>query len=217
MVEGQRREGRSASAAEEGELVLGEIFRRDLDQEFRETARIRRHLDHRPVAGGEDAGERPEAQIQRIVPRDDDADDAERLGNDPVARAWERQEVDTATARRIQLLNRFLASWIVSSTVKISANSVSNSLRLPKSALIAATIAAWFSLRSRPSALRSATRSACGAPAPSDRRHAGRRSRTGIRSGWRSRAETRARSSKFPRWVLSRLCSPSRMCPTVHI
>ena len=113
VVEGQGREGGAAAAAvvEEGELVLGEIFRRDLDQEFRKTPRILRHLDHRPVAGGENAGERRKAQQHRKVPRHDDPHDAKRLRDQAIARAGKRQRIATLRRRGfIQPLRRFAAS-----------------------------------------------------------------------------------------------------------
>ena len=101
MVERERRESRAAAAAigEKRELVGGEIFRRRFDHEFGETLRVFGHLDHRPVAGGENADKRREAQLQREVPRHDDADDAERLRDDAVLRAGEDQLIDLAAAR----------------------------------------------------------------------------------------------------------------------
>ncbi len=77
----------------------GKYFGEMLDQELGQPARILRHLDHRPVAGGENADERRKAQQKRIVPGNDDADHAERLGHEPIARAEEHQQIDAPPAR----------------------------------------------------------------------------------------------------------------------
>jgi hypothetical protein len=52
-----------------------------------------------PVAGGEDGGERREGQHQRKVPRHDHPDDAQRLGDHPVARGRVHHQVDLALLR----------------------------------------------------------------------------------------------------------------------
>ncbi len=101
VIERQRGKRRAPTAAvvEKGELVLGKVFWREFDQQFRQPARVLRHLHHRPIACGEDADERSEAQIQRIIPRNDHADYAERLRDQPIAGAGKNHAVYPATAR----------------------------------------------------------------------------------------------------------------------
>ena len=69
------------------------------DQQLGQTLRILGHLDHRPIAGGEDADEGRKAEEQRKVPRHDDAYHAERLRHDAIARAGENEEIDPPAAR----------------------------------------------------------------------------------------------------------------------
>ena len=59
---------------------------RERDQQAREMGGVLRHLDHRPVAGGEDRGQRRERQVERKVPRHDHADHAQRLQDQAVLR-----------------------------------------------------------------------------------------------------------------------------------
>ena len=62
------------------EHLGGVEFRRDhfLQQRGKPRHQFAR-LDHHPVAGGERADRRRQRQLQRIIPRRDDADHAERL------------------------------------------------------------------------------------------------------------------------------------------
>ena len=72
-------------------MSSGKTARELVGEQAAEVLRVRRHLDHRAVAGGEDAGERAQRQEERIVPRRHDADDALRL-RDHAIRAGREQD-----------------------------------------------------------------------------------------------------------------------------
>jgi hypothetical protein len=101
VIEGQCAERGPAAAAviEEGELVGRKVLRSELHQQTRQMGRVLRHLDHGPVAGGEDSGQRTDREKEREVPRNDDADDAQRLADEPVLRQREHHPVDLAPHR----------------------------------------------------------------------------------------------------------------------
>ena len=122
---------RPPPSSKKASLSSGKYFGEDLDQQLGQAPRILRHLHHRPVARGENADERRKAQIERIVPWNDDADHAERLGDDPVACTGEDHEVDVRRRGCIHPFSRLAASLSRRAPGKISANVVSNSLRLP--------------------------------------------------------------------------------------
>ena len=81
MVEGQggKSPGHGRVAVDDDDLVRLERPRHQRLEERAEPRRVLRHLEHRAVAGGESTGQRRYREIQRVVPRHDDADDAERL------------------------------------------------------------------------------------------------------------------------------------------
>ena len=61
-----------------GRKQAGEKF----GQKFRRARRQLRGFQHHPVAGGERRDERHDGEIEGIIPRADDADDADRLIED---------------------------------------------------------------------------------------------------------------------------------------
>ena len=91
VVEGQGGELVRRHPRQHRQDVLGELRAHQLGEEAAEVLRVRRHLDHGAVAGGDDAGQRAHGQEERIVPRRDDADDALRLRDDAVAAGGEDQ------------------------------------------------------------------------------------------------------------------------------
>jgi hypothetical protein len=93
VVERQRGEGAAdvGPAGDEGELVGGEVARADLREQRGGGGRELASLDHRPVARGQDAGERRHHQVHREVPRRDDADHALGLVFHPGARTEQAQ------------------------------------------------------------------------------------------------------------------------------
>ena len=96
----------AAGLVEEAQLLGREVGRHLLDQERGQVARVLAHLDHRAVAGGEHVGQWDQAQVQREVPRHDDAHDAQRLRDHAVAGADEVAQVHRAALRAHPLAQR---------------------------------------------------------------------------------------------------------------
>ena len=84
VVERQRGEGLADVGAARHDRDL--IFRKDLphhgDDQLGRLRRVLGGLQHRAIAGGDGGCERHQAEARGIVPRRDDADDAERLEHD---------------------------------------------------------------------------------------------------------------------------------------
>ncbi len=78
-------------AAEDRDLVFGKTFGQHLRQQLGRARRQLRHLDHHAVAGGQRGDQRAHRQVQREVPRADDADHALGLVVDAHAVAQEQQ------------------------------------------------------------------------------------------------------------------------------
>ena len=100
VVERQRRERlRHVRVAGHHPHFVGlEILRHLLGEQCREAWRELAHLHHRAVAGDQRVDQRADRQVQRIVPRHDDADHAARLRPQLGARRQE-QPVGQAPAR----------------------------------------------------------------------------------------------------------------------
>ncbi len=94
MIEGEPREsGADIGAAQHGRhLLAGEKPGQELGDEFRGARRELRGLQHDAVARGERGDQRHHRQLEGIIPRADDADDAERLAENPRAT---RPELET--------------------------------------------------------------------------------------------------------------------------
>ena len=84
MVERQSRECLAdLGSAEDGRHLLSrKQAGQELGQEIRRARRQLRWLEHHPIAGRKRRDQRHDRQIERIVPRTDDADDADRLIED---------------------------------------------------------------------------------------------------------------------------------------
>ena len=89
----------AAGFVKEGQLVLGEVGRRLVDQQLCQAARILRHLDHAAVARGESRRQATKAQEDREIPRHDVPDHAHGLWNHTVAGAEEVLQVHAAPLR----------------------------------------------------------------------------------------------------------------------
>ena len=72
-------------------LVGLEVARHLFGEQRREARRELAHLQHRAIAGGQCVDQRTDGQIQRVVPRHDDADHAARLRPQLGARGQEQQ------------------------------------------------------------------------------------------------------------------------------
>jgi hypothetical protein len=72
------------------------------------SARALEFYDHRPIPGSKSAGERPEAQEDRIVPRHDHADDAQGLRDQAIARAGIEERIDAPPPRSHPARKAFL-------------------------------------------------------------------------------------------------------------
>ncbi|ABA50173.1 hypothetical protein BURPS1710b_0408 [Burkholderia pseudomallei 1710b] len=81
MIERQPAERRAdlRIAVDHRDVIAREGFRDQFLEQLRRARRQFGHLDDRAIAGGERADERARGEQHRVVPRHDDADDAERL------------------------------------------------------------------------------------------------------------------------------------------
>ena len=98
VIEGQSGEVLGADAGQDRDRLLGELGFELLGEEAAERARVRRHLDHAAIAGGERARERADRQEERVVPRRHDPDEPLRL-RDHAVRAGREQDRDVAALR----------------------------------------------------------------------------------------------------------------------
>ena len=78
-------------------------------------------LDHHAIAGGERADRRRQRELQRIIPRRDDADDAERLRDQAVPARAANCSVVGMRCGAIQFFRCFVACLISLSTIMVSA------------------------------------------------------------------------------------------------
>src|SRR5919108_6575683 len=72
-----------SATVDDGGLFLREELSNACRQRLARARGNFRHFHHGAIAGGERANERPQRQVERIVPRRDDAYDTERLLDDP--------------------------------------------------------------------------------------------------------------------------------------
>ncbi|MNO69802.1 hypothetical protein D3C76_606630 [compost metagenome] len=81
MIEGQAREGFTdiRFAQRHTDQVFGEYRLQQLLEQQAGGRRGFAELEHDPVASGQGAGQRADGQKQRVVPRHDDPDHAQRL------------------------------------------------------------------------------------------------------------------------------------------
>jgi hypothetical protein len=101
MIEGKRGKRLGDLLLDAGDEQLRRVeFLRDhlLEQRGKMRHELAR-LDHHAVAGGDRADCRRKRELQRIIPGCDDADHAERLRNQPVARRHELQRSRHALRR----------------------------------------------------------------------------------------------------------------------
>ena len=100
VVERQRRKrlGDLGVAGDHADLVGVEMRVHQLGEQRREARRVLAHLDHCAVAGGQGVDQRADGQEQRVVPRHDDADHAQRLRPQFGPRR-QKQQVGQAPAR----------------------------------------------------------------------------------------------------------------------
>ncbi len=75
-----------------------EIFRHLLGEQRREARRVFAHLQHRAIAGDQRIDQRADGQIQRVIPRHDDADHAARL-RPQLGACGQEQQVGQASPR----------------------------------------------------------------------------------------------------------------------
>ena len=101
VVEGQlgKLNPDAAGFIKESQFFFGEIGWHFRNQEGCQISRILRHLDHRAIAGGEDTHHRYDAQIDRKIPRHDDADNPDRLRNHPVLGTEIGRDIDVPPLR----------------------------------------------------------------------------------------------------------------------
>jgi hypothetical protein len=101
VIERQARKGFCDLVLDAGHEQFGGIeFLRDrLPQQRGKVRRELARLDDDQVAGGDGADRGRERQLQRIIPGRDDADDAERLRHQPIARGQELQRSRHALRR----------------------------------------------------------------------------------------------------------------------
>ena len=101
MIERQRREALRDLVLDAGDDHFGGVeFGRDhLFQQRGKPRHQFARLDHHPVARGDRAHRRRQRQLQRIIPGRDDADDAERLRDQPVFGRHELQRGGDAPRR----------------------------------------------------------------------------------------------------------------------
>ena len=128
-------------ARHDGELVLGEAPRDELGDQRRGPRRELGGLHQHAIAGGERAGRRHDRELERVVPRRDDADDTERLRQDFAAPGQQRERRGNAPRSHPARQIAQRVANAVGARSRISASRVSCAERPPKSASIASTIA----------------------------------------------------------------------------
>ena len=106
VIERKRRERRANGGVtgDHRDFVLGEGLGDQRSQQLAGRRRDLRRLDHRAIAGGERRRERHQRERERVVPRRDDADDAERLRLDVRAAQAHRQRDAPSRADVVMVL-----------------------------------------------------------------------------------------------------------------
>ena len=84
MIVGQRGEVSGTNPREDGDDLFREHLAELVGKQAAKVLRVARHLDHRSVAGGQDADERAQGEEERVVPGGDDPHDALGLRDEPV-------------------------------------------------------------------------------------------------------------------------------------
>ncbi|MDT4840852.1 hypothetical protein FQZ97_746860 [compost metagenome] len=87
MVERHAGKCRAADVGDDRQGMFGKVLLHQAMQQGAKITRVGRHLDDAAVARRQGAGDGADDQVQRIVPRRDDADHALGLWHDRIARA----------------------------------------------------------------------------------------------------------------------------------